>query len=83
MSKRINQNTESGSVNTFTTGTPRGSLPNFDVNITSPDSGRHRPTELSINYEQNGRRRTVSFDGRNARTLYEVLVRHFDVVDAG
>jgi hypothetical protein len=80
MSKRINQQFENGRVNTFTTGNPRGSLPNFDVSISSPANGQHRPTELSFDFEQGGRRRKFTLNGRNSRTLYEVLSRHFSEV---
>lgn len=81
MSKRIKQNFDNGMVNTFTKGTPRGNLPNFDVSISSPANGQHRPTELTISFEQSGRRRNLNFSGRNSRTLYEVLSRHFNKVD--
>ncbi len=81
MSKRIKQNYTDRSVNTFTTGQPRGSLPNFDVSITTPDKSQHRPTELHLDFFQGGKRRRLNFDGRQARTLHEVLNRHFSQVD--
>jgi hypothetical protein len=80
MCKRINQTFESGKITTFTTGNPQGSLPNFDVTISSPAHGQHRSTDMTIEFEQGGRRRRLSFNGRNARTLYEVLSRHFEEV---
>lgn len=81
MSKRINQRFENNSVNTYTTGTPRGNLPNFDVMVTSYSQSQHRPTTLSLDFEQKGKKYNFDFDGRNARTLYEVLTRHFEQVD--
>ena len=79
MSKRIKQNFVDRRVTTFTTGTPRGNLPNFDVSITSPENvSQHRPTELTLKFVSGGKNRTLVFDGRQSRTLYEVLSRHFE-----
>lgn len=77
MCKRIKQDFFDGKVNTFTTGQPRGGLPNFDVSVLSPSHGQHRATELRLDFVRNGRRQRLDFDGRQARTLFEVLSRHF------
>ena len=83
MCKRINQNIKNGKIRTFTTGTPQGTLPNFDVSITSGESPRsHRRTELKLDFmNDNGKRSRFTLNGRNARTLYEVLSRHFSEFD--
>lgn len=78
MCKRIKQNTSNRRVKTFTTGQPRGDRPNFDVSISSPADGQHRATELRLDFFQGGKRRRLTFDGRQARTLNEVLNRHFN-----
>lgn len=77
MCKRIKQNYNNGRANTFTTGQPRGDRPNFDVSVSSPSNGQHRSTELRLDFFQGGKRRRLTFDGRQARTLHEVLDRHF------
>lgn len=81
MSKRIKQEYNSRNVQTFTSGQPRGKLPNFDVSIVSYNKDQHLPTELRLDFFQGGKRRRQSFDGRQARTLFEVLSRHFNQID--
>ena len=76
MCKRINQYVENGRVNTSTTGFPQGGRPNFDVKIESPAFGQHRSTMLTVDVGFE-----MEFDGRQARTLYDVLERHFKQVD--
>lgn len=78
MCKRIKQNLNNKMAKTFTTGQPQGNLPNFDVSLTTPSNGQHRPTELRLDFVQGGKRRRLTFDGRQARTLHEVLNRHFE-----
>ena len=78
MSKKINQNKSSnGTVTTYTTGSPRGDLPNFDVQITSPPRRFKEPTEMTVSI---GSLFSIKLDGRQARTLNEVLNRHFKKV---
>ena len=78
MCKRINQKRNSnGTIKTFTTGRPEGSLPNFDVNITSPPRHFKEPTEMTFSV---GNKLSITLDGRQARTLNEVLNRHFEKV---
>lgn len=81
MGKRIKQTFNNGRVSTFTTGTARGNLPNFDVSIISPANGQHRKTEFDVSTYQSGKRRKFRLNGRQARTVYEVLSRHFNEID--
>jgi hypothetical protein len=78
MSRKIKQNKRSnGTVRTFTTGKVEGKLPNFDVEVTSPPRRFKESTEMSITI---GDKFSFVLDGRQARTLNEVLSRHFDQV---
>lgn len=82
MSKRIKQQFNNGRIRTFTTGNPRGNLPNFDVSVSSPAFGQHRPTKTTIDFvDDNGVTRNISFNGRQTRSLYEIFSRHFDQID--
>ncbi len=75
MSKRIKQQIESGNVRTLTTGTPRGNLPNFDVEVFSPAISNKKSAEMTVKFEG---KRAINFDGRQIKTLFDVLTRHFD-----
>lgn len=77
MSKRIKQKNVNGTVVTRTTGDPRGTLPNFDVSVVSHPRQSKKATEMTVDLDCV----EVSLDGRQARTLYEVLSRHFEEVD--
>lgn len=75
MSKRIRQNTDNGNVFTRTTGTPRGSFPNFDVEVFSPSAVSKKGAEMTIQFEG---KNAINFDGRQIKTLYNVLSKHFN-----
>ena len=78
MSKRIKQSVDNGNVHTQTSGNPRGSLPNFDVEIFSPATSNKKGAEMTVNFEG---RRPIRFDGRQIKTVFEVLARHFDTFE--
>lgn len=79
MSKRINQRiNQNGTINTFTNGRTEGNLPNFDVFVETPPRNFKKSTEMLVSI---GNGLTLNLDGRQARTLNEVLSRHFDQVD--
>lgn len=80
--KRIEQRESRGRVITNTTGNPEGTRPNFDVIVNSPANGQHRPSFMNVEVQnENGSFISFQFDGRQTRTLYEVLFRHFERVD--
>lgn len=81
MSKRIKQTISENRIDTYTTGNPRGNLPNFDVNVTSFNPEFKKATEFNISYFQSGKRRVAKLDGRQARTIYDILDRHFAELD--
>ena len=79
MSKKIRQRIDgNGTVSTFTTGHPRGYAGNFDVAITSPPRHFKKSTEMTVEF---GDGSYLQLDGRQARTLSEVLSRHFEEVE--
>lgn len=78
MSKRIKQTVDNGNVRTLTSGNARGSLPNFDVEIFSPALSNKKGAEMTINFEG---RRPIKLDGRQIKTVFEVLSRHFDTFE--
>ncbi len=78
MSKRITQRVNTnGFVETRTTGVPQGDRPNFDVEVVSPPSHYHQATTATVRFGNN----ELRLDGRQARTLSEVLSRHFEEMD--
>ncbi len=82
MSKRLQQRErEDGTVVTRTSGQPRGDMPSFDVEVATPPRRSKKGTELAIRFRNNdGRQFRLTLNGRQARTLREVLDRHFDRV---
>jgi len=80
MSKRLRQTTQNdGTFVTRTSGQPRGNMPSFDVEVRSAPSAHKKGTELTVRFrnERDGKQYRVTFNGRQARTLREVLDRHF------
>jgi hypothetical protein len=77
MSKKIRQNDFGNRVRTFTTGRPEGDRPDFNVFMESSPRYYKKGAELVI--EHNGEE--FEFDGRHARTIYDVLSRHYEAVD--
>ena len=78
MSKRIKQTVDSGNVHTRTSGVARGNIPNFDVEIFSPALTNKKGAEMTIDFEG---RKSIKLDGRQIKTVFEVLSRHFDMFE--
>jgi len=79
MSKRIRTfESNNGTLVTTTFGRPEGTLPNFDVKITSPPTNFKKATEMQINL---GNGVTINLNGRQFRTLEKICRQHSDAVD--
>jgi membrane peptidoglycan carboxypeptidase len=81
MSKRINTfETTDGTIVTTTSGNPEGTLPNFDVRVSSPPANYKKATEMKINL---GEGLTLSLNGRQFRTLAKVCRQHSNAFEWG
>lgn len=77
--KRITQKVlDNGAVLTRTVGEPEGELTNFNVSLLTQPPTHKKATEFTV--EMDGGL-CLKLDGRRARTLREVLNRHFDAVE--
>lgn len=76
--KRIQQKVkDNGTVETYTQGNPQGSLDSFDVRLVTSPTHHKQATEFVLELADSV---TLQLDGRKARTLLEVLNRHYDAV---
>lgn len=77
--KRIEQKVmDDGTVSTRTRGTPQGDLTNFDVSLTTRPTHHKKATEFVVELSEHVK---LELTGRQAKTLREVLNRHFETVD--
>lgn len=77
--KRITQKVlENGAVLTKTVGEPEGELTDFNVSLLSQPVTHKKATEFTVEMDGGV---SLRLDGRRAKTLREVLNRHFERVD--
>lgn len=78
MSKRIKQSVENGSVRTRTSGSPRGDMPNFDVDVFSPATASKKGAVMTLKLEG---RKPITLNGRQLKTVRELLDLHFETFE--